>query len=122
MATPATQIAFTIIDGEFPSYGPRNSDITRPGDTTQRFLYEGDRGERLQLKARRHFMRQADARAFAALVEGLQGQPVWIEDRLNVRRVEVFLHAVRMAPLQRIVSTDGSEWSVIATLDVQRIA
>ena len=122
MATPATQIAFTIIDGEYPAYGPRNSDITRPGDTTQRFLYEGDRGERLQLKARRHFTRQADARAFAALVEGLQGQPVWIEDRLNIRRVEVFLHTVRLSPLQRIVSTDGSEWSVIVTLDVQRIA
>ena len=122
MATPATQIAFTIIDGEFPSYGPRNSDITRPGDTTQRFLYEGDRGERVQLKARRHFQRASDARAFAAQIEGLQGQAVWLEDRLNIRQVEVFLHTVRLAPLQRIVSTDGSEWSVIATLDVQRIA
>ncbi len=122
MATPATQIAFTIIDGEFPSFGPRNSDITRPRDTTQRFLYEGYRGERLQLKARRHFMFQADARAFAAIVDGLQGRPVWLYDHLNFRQVAVFLHTVRLSPLRRIVSTDGSKWSVIATLDVQRIA
>lgn len=122
MATPATQLQFTLIDGDFPAYGPRNLDITRPGDTTQRLLYEGHRGERVQLKARRHFQRQSDASAFAAQIEALQGQAVWLRDTLNSRSAEVFLHTVRLAPLQRIVSTDGSEWSVIATLDVQRIA
>lgn len=122
MATPAASLTFKLIEGELPSYGARYSDVTRPGDTTARFLYEGHRGGRAQLRARRYFVRQSDANAFGRQCQSLQGSAVWLIDQLNSRSIAVFLHAVTLAPLQRINSSDGSKYAVIATIDVQRTA
>lgn len=122
MPVPAVTLAFKLIQGQFPAYAARYADVTRPGDTTQRFLYEGYRGDRVQLQARRYFEYQSDARAFAATCQALQGQAVWLQDLLNSRSIQVFLHRVTLEPLKRIEGSDGNDWAVIATLDVQRTA
>jgi hypothetical protein len=120
MAAPATILTFNLIQGQFPSYGRRYADVTRPGDANQRFVYEGYRGDRVQLSARRYFAREADARAFGGTVQALQGSSVWLVDSLNSRSIAVFLHRVTFEALKRIEASDGNDWAVICTIDVQR--
>jgi len=118
----ATHILFRVVLGPFPSHGPRYEDVTRPGDATQRFWYVGNRGSRTTLAARKYFAGESNAQSFRNQLNALEGREVVIEDDLNNRSVTCFLHAVNLEPLKRIVSTDGSNWAVIAQLDVQRTA
>lgn len=119
MAT-ATRLKFKLISGAFPNFGARYMDITRPGDTTQRFWYEGERGGRTTLTCRKYFAGQSSALSFRNQLNALQGREVIVEDELNSRSMHAFLHAVWLEPLKRIEASDGNDWAVIASLDLQR--
>lgn len=119
---PAIVIEWDLVQGQFPSFGARYVDVTRPGDTEQRFLYEGSRGNRAQLSGRRYFTYQADAQAFGVSCQAVQGNAVWVKDRLNNRWIAAFLHQISFEPLKRIGSSDGRDWAIIGTMDLQRLA
>jgi len=122
MPTVGATITVDLIAGQLPGYGARYIDVTRPGDATQRWWYEGLRGARQTLQFRRYFALQADAVAWSNTVTALQGREIQISDRLNARSIYGFLHAVTYEALKRIEASNGKNWAVIGTLDVQRTA
>jgi hypothetical protein len=116
-----TLVTFQFISGNFGSFGPVYEDVTRAGDTSQRGVYIGIRGEQVRVLGVRHFVRKSDASAFVSLVESCQGKSVVLRDTLNSVNHSVFLLRVNANPIRRVGGASWN-WSVKIDLDLRREA
>jgi hypothetical protein len=117
---PASTVTWDLIRGEFPSFGARYEDVTRAGATAHTFLYQGSRGDRVQVECRHYFDSETAATGFITDTEALQGNNVHIADTLNNRSTVAFLHAVRFQPVKRVGSSNGNDWAAIGIMEIQR--